>query len=193
MQKLIQHVCNEISFTNINRFNLKLKSESKKMLKEVNKYVINYYENTFFTTLHSDSMKKLCTYRHFKKTYVQEQYLREVENPFHRRMLTRFRISAHNLYIECGRYKKVKREDRVCKLCDMNVVENEYHFFMQCSFYNNLREFYIKEMVLQYNDAYSWDAFLYIMQLSDNINVNKVASFIYEAMEKQKTHMYLYN
>ena len=46
--------------------------------------------------------------------------------------ITKLRISAHNLMIETGRYKrpnKVPLENRVCDLC--GTIENEIHFVMQ--------------------------------------------------------------
>ena len=43
--------------------------------------------------------------------------------------LTKFRISAHYLEIERGRYTNTTREDRICKLCKCHV-ETEYHFLL---------------------------------------------------------------
>ena len=41
------------------------------------------------------------------------------------------RISAHKLEIETGRYTKTTREERLCKLCSLEV-EDELHFIMSC-------------------------------------------------------------
>jgi hypothetical protein len=46
-----------------------------------------------------------------------------------RKILTKFRISDHKLEIEIGRYKKVPREQRICKAC--KVLDDEKHFFLQ--------------------------------------------------------------
>jgi hypothetical protein len=46
---------------------------------------------------------KLDTYQKFKFNFRREIYLNEVENKNHRRYLTKFCISAHNLEIEMGR------------------------------------------------------------------------------------------
>jgi hypothetical protein len=43
-----------------------------------------------------------------------------------RRVLTKFRVSAHNLEIEKGRYIGVKTEDRICKLCNTGVEDVYY-------------------------------------------------------------------
>jgi hypothetical protein len=43
--------------------------------------------------------------------------LNEIENKNRRRYLTKFRISAHNLEIEMGRYKNKPRDERLCSGC----------------------------------------------------------------------------
>jgi hypothetical protein len=47
-----------------------------------------------------------------------------------RKILTKFRLSDHKLEIEIGRYKKVPREQRICKAC--KVLDDEKHFFLHC-------------------------------------------------------------
>ena len=49
------------------------------------------------------------------------------------------RISDHFLEIERGRYKNIKREDRLCKYCTLEEVEDESHFFLHCPKYDKLR------------------------------------------------------
>ena len=56
---------------------------------------------------------KLRTCRLFKDNISLEKYLL-ILNEDERRVLTKFRVSAHNLDIEKGRYIGVKTEDRIC-------------------------------------------------------------------------------
>ena len=62
-----------------------------------------------------------------------------VTNDKHRKQLTRFRVSSHNLEIEAGRYNQLNRNDRICKICNMNVPETKFHFLLCCPVYRNLR------------------------------------------------------
>jgi hypothetical protein len=39
------------------------------------------------------------------------------------------RISDHVLEIERGRYNKINREQRICRQCHLNVIEDEEHLF----------------------------------------------------------------
>ena len=98
---------------------------------------------------------------------VMKYYINYIINvPFHkRRMFTRLRISAHNLAIEKGRHMALpKKPDIKCNFCGhvktectcnrfkynrlchyCNVVEDEAHFLLKCSIYNQVRtEFFTK-------------------------------------------------
>ena len=69
---------------------------------------------------------KLSYYRLFKCEHKYEMYLDIVDNTVLRKSLSRFRLSSHSLEIETGRYTNVERNNRICRLCNMNVVESEY-------------------------------------------------------------------
>ena len=62
-------------------------------------------------------------------------------------MLTRFRLSNHVLEIEKGRHCKPKLpvEERICRICNNNTIEDEYHFICVCPAYQTLRQEYIDE------------------------------------------------
>ncbi len=50
----------------------------------------------------------------------------------------------HSLRIETGRYcrPKLLAKDRKCELCNLNQVEDETHFVLQCTLYDDLRQKY---------------------------------------------------
>ena len=58
---------------------------------------------------------------------------------YYRVILTRWRLSNHNLAIETGRYTRpyTERRDRVCTMC--NTVEDEGHVIYLCPRYDDLR------------------------------------------------------
>ena len=84
-------------------------------------------------------MSKLSTYNSFKSEFTIEKYLSCNTNEKYRIALTRLRCSSHSLEIEVGRYhyNRTDRQNRLCKLCNMNMVENEYHFVLVCPAYND--------------------------------------------------------
>ena len=85
------------------------------------------------------SFSKLDFYRKFKNSFALDEYLlcQDVRRPT-RSSFSRFRISAHSLLVEVGRYSKLKRDDRCCPFCK-NAVENEIHFLLYCNLFNPLR------------------------------------------------------
>jgi hypothetical protein len=73
---------------------------------------------------------KLSTYVLFKTAQCKEEDLGNINNIAFRTALTRFRVSAHDLIIERGRYTGVARENILCGCCSMNCIENEYNFLL---------------------------------------------------------------
>ena len=51
-----------------------------------------------------------------------------------RSVLTKLRLPSHKLRIETERYNRNRtdRELRYCTLCNVNDVEDEYHFLLIC-------------------------------------------------------------
>ena len=106
------------------------------------KMLIDQYITEWFIELQTS--QKLSMYKHFKLIFHHEQYLVDVRNYKYRRALARFRMSAHNLEIEIGRYPPHReRHLGLCQYCDGQFIEDEYHFLFVCSFYVHLRRKYI--------------------------------------------------
>jgi hypothetical protein len=81
-------------------------------------------------------VNKLRTNRIIKKNIGHESYLnlRKFEK---RKYIAQFRISAHKLKIETGRYNSynayITPEQRICTQCDLNAKDDEFHFFIGVS------------------------------------------------------------
>jgi hypothetical protein len=99
--------------------------------------VYDQYIQHWFNEIETAS--KLEAYKLFKDTFTCEKYLNCIENLKHRTAFKRFRCSAHKLMIEEGRYRNITRDERICRMCNMNIVESEYHFLLVCPFYRELR------------------------------------------------------
>ena len=110
---------------------------------------INIRKNldTLFKTKWYDSMNKspkLDFYKTLKTEFGYEPYL-SVTNQKHRSALTKLRISAHNLFIERGRYARplIDRASRFCTFCKFNngshEIEDESHVLLHCPLYTPIR------------------------------------------------------
>jgi len=81
---------------------------------------------------------KLRTYAVLKRELKFEPYL----DVYHRGgipELAKIRGGTNRLRIEQGRYQQEPLERRVCVLCSMKQVEDEYHFMLECPVYEDLR------------------------------------------------------
>ena len=89
---------------------------------------------------------KLEFYHSLKTKFGPEKYLSTTKAADARKSLTRFRISAHNLYIERGRYETplVPRENRWCIYCfhcsGKKPIEDEIHVLTVCPLYSTVRQ-----------------------------------------------------
>ena len=72
-------------------------------------------------------------------------YLQKNIPAMFQKCITKIRLSSHNLFIETGRYTGIVRNERKCIIFNLNVLENEFHFVLQCTKYNDLHKKYIKK------------------------------------------------
>jgi exonuclease III len=84
----------------------------------------------------------LRTYIGFKLEHNLEHYLLEIKNFKLRKILSRFRLSSHELEIEKGRHAKPKIpcERRLCSKCILGCVEDELHMLTVCPLYHKERQ-----------------------------------------------------
>ena len=106
------------------------------------------FVNNLFSALAQSS--KLEYYSKVKKDFKIEEYLNCTIFKY-RAALTRLRISAHTLEIECGRYgsssNSLPRDLRLCRYCkevqNIETVESEEHALFECPLYSKFRSTYL--------------------------------------------------
>ena len=86
------------------------------------------------TTTYLTRYRDICGTEHNDCLYGQ--FLREDK----RVIITKWRLSSHNIKIETGRYTtpSTPREDRVCSKCPSSV-EDEHHVVFQCPLYRRVQ------------------------------------------------------
>ena len=167
----------------INYFNLDISKVSclKVTLKKyLNKIFYFKYKNIWKNSLFNDNKttsygNKLRTYRLFKNTFNQENYLKWGSYD-QRKAITKFRISSHCLEIERGRYQNIPVDNRICKLCSTNI-ENEIHFLLEYPKLQEAREKILhvlenkyKNIVTLSNDS----KFIWLMSAEDSFIYNQL-------------------
>ena len=108
--------------TDLNNFVLPIKRKCKEVYLDIFKNLMANLQNNEET--------KLTIYSHVKSKYAYEPYLNI--DPFHG-IITKFRMSNHNLPIERGRYAvpKLPRNERLCTFCKSHIGD-ELHVLFKC-------------------------------------------------------------
>ena len=112
-------------------------------LHSIRQRIIDVYQQSWYSEINNSS--RLESYCIFKHDFELEKYLTINIEQKYKLALTRFRVSSHNLQIETGRYEDLPRQQRLCQLCNMRKIENEFHFLLVCPAYRELRQKYLKQ------------------------------------------------
>ena len=112
---------------------------------------------------------KCFLYKNIVDNFTLQFYLCKPIPVTLKRMLSKIRLSSHQLLIESGRHYNIPRNERMCPLCRMEL-EDEYHFILKCSFYSELRSRFIKK--------YYWKrpSFFKFVQLLSTNNVKDLSN-----------------
>ena len=168
-----------LQYLNVNtNYLLKSKRNVKKYL--LSKLKIKY-EAIWRQELLRDSSgqgygNKLRTYSLFKNIFNFEYYL-SFGNYSQRKLLTKFRISAHDLEIENGRYIGLKAHDRKCNLCKINI-EDECHFLLQCPKLEIERKDFLEEYKI-FNSLDVNNKFIWLMSSEDDFVIQHLYKLLY--------------
>ena len=100
--------------------------------------VCNYFRREWALSL--SNFAKLRSYRIYKNEYKVEKYLNLNLNRYERSLMAQFRVGILPLRIEVGRYRGEEVHFRKCVFCDSEDVEDEQHFLLKCSMYNEFRQ-----------------------------------------------------
>ena len=102
--------------------------------------------------------------------------------------ISKLRMSSHRLEIEAGRWVRVNRvpvNERKCTLC--NVIEDEYHFVIECQRYTELRKKYIPKYYCQ---RPSMHKFIELITSENNRYIKNLGSFVYQAFKTRSELLY---
>ena len=131
--KTVEKLLGDLSLTEYVETTLEFKSKTKEAFRE-------RFREYWDTSINGDSAR-LLFYKSIKTELEYEPYL-NISDFESRRSIARLRCSSHALQIEKGRHRDTLRENRLCRLCPMKVVETEKHFLTECTFFNRYKPKY---------------------------------------------------
>ena len=148
---------------------------------------------------------KLYIYRNIKNHFGMEPYLRQIVKFKFRKALTAFRLSAHNLEIERGRYIRdkskpntndsgcIRRTERFCTLCfelDKNkVIGDEEHAITNCPYFDDKRDLLfgkINSIVPNFRNLNDRNKLLYILTCENECAI-LASKFLNHILSTQRT------
>lgn len=139
----------------------------------------NRIVDSFWQTNSSDidSLSANRLYRHLQTE--KALYLSNLQNDFIRVAITKLRLGSHNLFIERGRWNNTNYLDRKCLQC--NDIEDEYHFVLICSKYNDLRIKYIPKTYFTKPSMYK---FLNLINNGNDRVLKNLGLFLHHAFKR---------
>ena len=122
---------------------------------------------------------------HFKL----QPYLENINVCKYMQAVSKLRMSSHRLAIESGRWTRPARipvDERKCTLCE--VLEDEYHFVLECSIYTELRNKYIPKYFWRRPSMFK---FIELMNTSNMKILRNQSIFIYHAFKCRAEQLYV--
>ena len=110
---------------------------------------------------------KLRTYRLIKYTFGTEKYVSLNLDRNYRSLLAQFRLGILPLRLETGRIRNENIHERICLICNDNLVEDEKHFLFYCKAYSTERDAFLAKISNMYHDF-------------ENLNIDEKLVYLFE-------------
>ena len=107
---------------------------------------------------------------------------------YQRSLLTQIKFGILPLKIETDRYQGIPIEQRICKLCNSNLIEDEIHFMFHCSALDEARQFAKDQsnLCININDDYQK-----MKTLLSESNITKCGKYIESLYKTRQNLTYL--
>jgi hypothetical protein len=159
------------------------------VLDNTKKQLFDVYKRQWLTNL--DNYPKLRTYKLLKSEYSQENYVCNFFSKSERSFLAQLRLGILPLQIEIGRFTSplTPIENRICLCCDLNCVENEIHFVLECPLYNEERSHLVNELLLN-ESLFTLKSDQLFVKIVTNPNIKLLAKFVKNCYYKRSERLY---
>ena len=130
----------------------------------------------------NSSEGRLYIYRHIKRNFMIEPYLKQLKSYACRKAMTSIRISANRLEIEIGRYANktqgwnfIPRLERFCTLCQEEgvlSVGDELHALLHCKKFSNERTKmmnFVDKSVPNFKHLSDWNKTIFLLSCENEL------------------------
>ena len=126
-----------------------------------------------------DKSSKCTIYKNLVDNLTIPFYLRKSIPSKYIHFVTKIRMSSLQINIEQGRYTNIPRNERMCSSCELNLVEDEFHFVLICPLYSVLRSKYIKPHYFTRPSVFKLTQLLSVQNVKEIINLGH---YIFDAL-----------
>ena len=152
----------------------------------INKFLSEFKQraNDIFVQKCNEQISSLSEhrlYKHLNDYNFNSSYLQLIKERYIRVALTRLRLGSHSFLVERGRWQRPKLDffDRICETCE--VPEDEYHIFMECIRFNELRENYLPRHLYERPNMYK---FISLINCQDYTKLKSLGTFCHKVFIK---------
>ena len=134
----------------------------------------------------NESTRALC-YKNIS-SFSFKAYLDTVTVRKFRVALSRLRTSSHLLEVETGRWARPVRKplnERLCTFC--GVLEDEYHFILECTVYNEERAKFMKKRFWKRPNMIK---FIELLTTENKSIMQKLACYVEKAFKIRNSNLY---
>ena len=97
----------------------------------------------------------------------------------------KFKCANHKFPIVTGRYNGLPIDERICTLCNMNEIGDEFHYLYKCIHFNDVRLKYLKRYYYTHPSMEKTEQLFNIKNKKKTLNL---AKFIYQIVQYFKNN-----
>ena len=165
------YLLNDINFVDKNYF----KNSIKLRLKDI-------YDQKWAESVFNNSV--CLNYRAMTTKKQLKSYLTNLPSQY-MFALCKFKCANHKLPIVTGRYQGIPVDERICTLCDIPDVGDEFHYLYKCSYFNDLR---IRCLNRQYYINPNMEKTEQLFNVNNKTELLNLAKFVYQIVNKFKNN-----
>ena len=130
----IKHIIGSSGFCHFWNDQEQIQHLNPKEVPKIISLILKSFEDQFLQNAHSEisAQNKLHLFKDIPQTLEVATHLTALNTRKKRSLFTKLRLGTLKLEIETGRWDKTNKNERFCKLCTMNRIENESHFLFDC-------------------------------------------------------------
>jgi hypothetical protein len=133
---------------------------------------------------------KLRTYQTIKSKLRVEAYLLSEKDPLGRYWVTRIRSGTNPLRIESGRRKRPVEPvgERICRECKLGEIEDEKHFILKCSKYDDYREELFQKLSLNSQNStleQQWQVVMGEREKASEVYLSTLKMYVRKSMNRR--------